>query len=360
MQFDSNYFGAQGQTAEDAAYRGSRYADVKEALFRNAYYETWGADGEPPLPNYGVTWGRIVRGLLPGGLPWQFRSAAQRTVDSRTDLRWGPDGRGFRRLLHPNAVCLFGRWIIDDGGGDFTGYFQPGSEALIVARYSTCCNETRRGRIRSLSMVGKLFPTTDPEHATPLPTANFITQEDLGGARTLYINDAELRNAPDVTPWRRGWGTPILLITGLLFKRVDVEPAIRQLHTIAELGSSDLSATTTRTPEFMRLIVAEDQPRILGDELDFRDEILAQLYDRGDPNPTGRKLTFHIEVANSGVRSGFIAKRWHFPTWTRIGRIEFTEAVASYNSDFVIHFSHPAWRTDRNDPSTAVRQQHRD
>ncbi|MBX3427562.1 MAG: hypothetical protein KF688_17920 [Pirellulales bacterium] len=355
MQFDSTYLGPQGLTGEDAAYRGSRYADVRAALFRNAYYETWGADGEAPLPNYGVTLGRIVRGLWPGGLPWQFSRAAQRTVDSRADLRWGPDGRGYRRLLHPNAVCLCGRWIID-APSDYTGYFRQGMEALVISRYSTCCNETRRGRIRSLSMVGKLFPTDDPEHAEPLRTANFITQEDIGGVRTLYVNDAELRNAPDVTPWRRGWGTPILLITGLLFKRVDREAAIRQLHAIAELDPADRPASATRTPAFMRLIVADDQPRIMGDELDFRDEILAHLYDRGDPNPTGRRLTFHIEVADEGTRRGLIATRWRFQKWTRIGRIEFSEAVASYNGDFVIHFSHPPWRTDRNDPTTAVRQ----
>jgi hypothetical protein len=27
----------------------------------------------------------------------------------------------------------------------------------------------------------------------------------------------------------------------------------------------------------------------------------------------------------------------------------------SYNGDFVIHFSHPTWRDDRNDPATATR-----
>jgi hypothetical protein len=27
--------------------------------------------------------------------------------------------------------------------------------------------------------------------------------------------------------------------------------------------------------------------------------------------------------------------------------------VVSFNGDHVIHFNHPAWRDDRNDPSTA-------
>ncbi|HYC63033.1 MAG TPA: hypothetical protein VEK79_26065 [Thermoanaerobaculia bacterium] len=29
---------------------------------------------------------------------------------------------------------------------------------------------------------------------------------------------------------------------------------------------------------------------------------------------------------------------------------EFDEAVASFNGDRVLHFNHPAWRDDRNDP----------
>ena len=33
----------------------------------------------------------------------------------------------------------------------------------------------------------------------------------------------------------------------------------------------------------------------------------------------------------------------------------FDNAVASYNGDFVIHFRHPTWRLDRNDPKTATR-----
>ncbi|QDV41024.1 hypothetical protein Enr13x_08620 [Stieleria neptunia] len=352
MKFDSDHLGPQGTDADDKDDAGSRYADVKAALFHNAYYLTWGDQGEPELPCYAVTLGRILRGILPRGLPWQLKAAAERTVDSGADLRWGTDRRGFRRLLHPNGVCLFGRWIID-AESDFSGYFRPGSEALIVARYSTCCTESRRGYTRSLSLVGKLYPTTDPDHADPLRTANFITQEDLGGERTLYINDAELRNAPDVTPWRRGWGTPILLISGLLFKFVDVEPAIRQLHSIAELGKP--ADEPTRTPAFMRLTVPADQPRIEGDGLDFRDEILEQLYDRGNSASTGRKLIFNIDVTNQGKRRGLLRQRWRFDNWQRIGRIEFDEAVASYNGDFVVHFHHPAWRTDRNDPNTTRR-----
>src|SRR5262249_38901847 len=162
-----------------------------------------------------------------------------------------------------------------------SGYFCEGSQGLLIARYSTCCTETRRGHTRSLAMVGKLYPTTDPNHAQPVRTASFFTQEDIAGARTNYINDAELRNAPDVHAYRRGWGTPIILIEGLVFQLVDREPTHRQLYQVAELGKPE--SEPTRCPQFMRLIVPPEQPRIEGADLDFRDEIMAQIFDRGDP-----------------------------------------------------------------------------
>jgi hypothetical protein len=204
-----------------------------------------------------------------------------------------------------------------------------------------------------LSLVGKLFPTADPGHGEPLRTANFITQQDLGGERTDYVNDAELRNAPNTTSWRRGFGVPILLVESILFGRTDKQPTQRQLYQIAELGKPH--SEPTRAPAFMRLLVDPAQPRIPGEALDFRNEIMAQIYDRGDPAPK-RGLIFHVEVTDEGSTHGpaFFQRR-RFGKWTRIGRLVFNEAVASYNGDFVIHFNHPTWRDDRNDPSTATR-----
>lgn len=350
MKFDSSHFGSQGFGDEDRRAKGSRYSDVKKALHHNAYYLDWNGPDEPGLPTYGVTLGRVLKGILPYGLPWCFRDAAARTLDSNADMRWGPDNRGFRRLVHPNGVCLFGKWKIDEPT-PYTGYFEEGKEALIIGRYSTCCSETRRGHNRSLSLVGKLYPTVDENHTELLETANFITQEDLGGMRTDFINDAKLRNAPDTTPWRRGWGAPILLLTGVAFLMVDREPTVRQLYPIAELGKPRGEATYC--PQFMQLTVGSSMPRIDGDGMDFRNEIMEHIYgDRG----TG-KLTFDIEVTDHGTTHGLVIQRRRFPRgWRRIGSIEFTEAVVSYNSDFVIHFQHPPWRRDRNDAGSVIRK----
>ena len=167
-----------------------------------------------------------------------FTRASERALDSGADLRWGPDRKGWRRIVHPNGVCTIGQWRITEDT-PYSGYFAKGSVALAVGRYSTCCTETRRGYTRSLSLVGKLFPTTDPNHPTPLRTANFMTQEDIGGEKTDSINAAELRNAPDTTATRRAGGVPILLTVGLVFGRVDQQPSIRQLYPIAELGKPE-------------------------------------------------------------------------------------------------------------------------
>jgi len=186
-----------------------------------------------------------------------------------------------------------------------------------------------------------------------LRTASFITQQDIGGERTNFINDAELRNAPDVHVWRRGGGVPILLITGFVFQRVDKEPAQRQLYQIAELGK--FVEEPTRSPRFMRLLVAPEQSRIQGDALDFRDEVMAQIFDRGDPTPK-RKLRFNIEVTDDGSAHGTrLSRHVTFRNWRCIGQLTFDNAVVSYNGDFVIHFNHPTWRDDRDDPSTATR-----
>lgn len=349
---EPEYFGIEQVTEEDRAYNGSRFGDVRDAIFANPYQAVWGCEGGTPLPRYETTVASVFRGLLPFGQRYLFRQASERTVDSHADLRWGEDRKGFRRFLHPNGICLTGEWEITEET-EYSGFFRKGSRALTIGRYSTCCTETRRGNVRSLSLVGKLFPTTDPDHAERLRTASFFTQEDIGGDHTDYINDAELRNAPDVSPWRRGKDILFIIMEGVVFTLVDKQATIRQLHQIAELGKP--RGEPTRAPTFMRLLVAADQLRIAGANLDFRDEVMAQIFDKGDP-VAKRKLTFHVEVTDEGTTRdilGFVRRR--FKNWRRIGKLTFDNAVASYNGDFVLHFNHPGWRDDKNNPATANR-----
>jgi hypothetical protein len=345
-------FGAEGITEADRIYKGSRFSEMREALFANPYQKVWGSPGEPPFPRRDVNLLSVLRGMWPFAMSYLLYQASKRTIDSKADLRWGSDRKGFRRIIHPNGICLIGKWEITTDTG-YSGYFRKGSQALVIGRYSTCCAETRRGHIRSLSLVGKLFPTLDPKYTGHLQTANFFTQQDLGGEKTDYINDVETRNAPNTHAWRRGTGVLTLLAEGILFMLADKQPTMRQLYPIAELGKQN--GEPTRSPTFMRLLMAPDQPRIPGEALDFRDEIMSQIYDEGDESPK-RDLKFDIEITDEGSTQGPpVFQRRTFKNWRQIGTLTFNEAVASYNGDFVIHFSHPTWREDQNEGATATR-----
>jgi hypothetical protein len=338
--------------ADKRVIAGSRFSVVRDAVFANPYQKVWGAEGNVPLERFPVTFKPLLSGIFPGGKRWQFLGAAKRVLASDSDLRWGPDGTGFRRMLHANGIVMTGVWEITEDT-PYSGYFRKGSRGLMIARYSTCCTETRRGNMRSLAMIGRIYPTTDPNHAEPLPTASFITQEDIGGENTPNINDALLRNAPNTTVSRRGSGMPILLLTGLVLNLAEKKPTIRQVYPIAELGKE--ATEPTRAPEFMQLTVAPGQPVIPGADLDFRDEIMAHIYDPGDPSPK-RRLVFNIETSDTGTTHGTpIKERRNITNWKKIGTITFDAAVVSVNGDRVFHVNHPAWREDRNDPRTVVK-----
>jgi hypothetical protein len=342
--------GPQEMNAEDRSYCGSRYADVRKALYANPY--RGGASGQEPgpLPMFKSTIRNAWRGLLFGEN--KFRQASARSLDSRADLRWGPDGKGWRRIIAPNGICVLGTWEITEDN-PYTGYFTKGSKGLTIGRFSSDGNETKRGQRRSISLGMKIYPTMDPEHPTPLIPASVIVQEDLGGMWTDYMNDAELVNAPSVHSYRRGIHILIMLRAGMLFQQLDKVGDSRQVFEIAALGKPP--DIPTNAPEHMLFKMAPGQRRIEGRHLDFRDEIYAHIFNPGDTQPTGA-MEFDISVSSYGRRSGVPGlSRVTVDDWQRIGRLRFTEAVASYNGDHVIHFHHPGWRDDRNDPSTNIR-----
>jgi hypothetical protein len=342
--------GQQETTDEDRAYRGSRYSDVRQALYANPYRGGTAGQAPGPLPMFKSTIRNAWRGTVHG--PKFLKDASARTIDTRSDLRWGTDGKGFRRILAPNGICVLGTWEIT-AENPYTGYFQKGAKGLTIGRFSSDGNETKRGQRRSISLGMKIYPTTDPNHPTPLIPASVIAQEDLGGMRTAYMNDAELRNKPSVHSYRRGIYVLVMLRAGLYFFRLDKVADVRQLHEVAELGKP--ADVATRCPEHMLLKMATGQRRIEGNGLDFRDEIYAHIFQPGADQPTG-VMEFDIFVADRGKTSGFPGfRRVTVTDWQRIGTLRFTEAVASYNGDHVIHFHHPGWRDNRNDPSTTIR-----
>ena len=332
-------------------YTGTTFNEVRHEVFKEPYYGSiWGETNDRPLPVYETTFAGVARGMLSLTKRFLFLDAARRTLASHTDLRQGADGKGVERLVHPNGICLTGKWkISEDCPESYTGYFAKGSEGLVITRYSTGLR-VRRGEKRTLSMVGKLYPTLNPN--AKLPTASFITQEDLGAAYSEGIHDAVLRNAPNITFTKRFPDLGTLFLFGFTFNRADTRNSERQLYEIAELGKP--SGVTTSCPRFMQLTINKERSpkRGGGDETaDFRDEILTQIYDRGIAGHQ-RDLVFDIQVSNEGEVKGLVNKAIDGAKWKTIGTITFEEAVASPGADFVIHFHHPRWRRDRNDPTS--------
>jgi hypothetical protein len=324
---------------------------VRAALYQNPY--RGGAYGQEPgpLPLFRSTIRNAWRGLLSGEN--KFRQASARSMDSRADLRWGPDGKGWRRIIAPNGICVLGTWEITEQNM-YTGYFRKGSKGLTVGRFSSDGNETRRGQRRSFSLGMKVYPTMDPDHAAPIIPASVIVQEDLGGMRTDYINDAELVNTPGVHAYRRGIYFLIMLRAGLIFQRLDKVGDARQVYQVAELGKDP--SEPLHAPEHLMFKMAQGQRRVEGAQLDFRDEVYGHMFDPGDKEPTG-SMVFDICVSSYGRRSGVRGlSNVKVEDWERIGTLRFSEAICSYNGDHVIQFHHPRWRDDRNDPTTYVRR----
>jgi hypothetical protein len=346
--------GDQRPQQADFQYNGTAFNEVRDAVMNDPYYgSTWGEASDKALPVYKTTFEGVARGMLSLTKRFLFLDAAQRTLVSHADLRWGTDGKGVERLIHPNGICLAGIWKInDDAPTNYTGYFAKGKEGLCITRYSTGL-KVNRGQMRTLSMVGKLYPTTNRNEKQR--TASFITQEDLGAAYSEGIHDALLRNAPNITITKRFPDLGTLFLFAFTFNRADTRNSERQLYEIAELTKAgEPPITQPNCPRFMQLVINKElSPKISGadDTADFRDEILAQIYDRGVAG-TKRKLVFDIEVSNDGEVKGLINKGIQGANWIKIGTLTCEEAAASHNGDFVIHFHHPKWRLDRNKPGS--------
>jgi hypothetical protein len=204
-----------------------------------------------------------------------------------------------------------------------------------------------------LSLLGKLFPTLDASQT--VRTANFITQSSLGGVRSNSIFGVTLRNAPDIHPFSSFKAFIRLLLSLIAFKGVDIQRTERQLYEIAEAGeNTEAKGWKTRCPRYMQLTIKSPATSSDSSTDDFRDDVMTQIYDRGNFNAR-RALVFKIEVSETGVVKGWLNKSLVGAMWNEIGEIEFADAVVSYNADFVLHFHHPQWRNDQNNPASVAR-----
>ena len=93
-----------------------------------------------------------------------FRGRVRTDARLRRRPAMGTGSEGVRALPSSSRRLPCGPLADHRRHAVFRLFPSSGSTALVVARYSSGAGGNRRGRIRSLALVGKLFPTMDPDH----------------------------------------------------------------------------------------------------------------------------------------------------------------------------------------------------
>lgn len=235
----------------------------------------------------------------------------------------------FEKLVHPNGICLRGRWIVDTES-PFTGAFKQGTNLPFIGRASVAFSDVRRGAYRAFGLAGKIFdesPRADTAEATEdQESANFFTIDDLAGTKAGNFTDVTLSNEPATTQANLLHQGPTVVAIGgatlLAFKLADKNPGIRQLYQISELGLADKS--TAVTPKWMHL---NGTTPMLAEHEDFREDLATSNFEG--------PLTFAFSVSSSSQDE-----------MTAIGRVVIEESVTSETCDHRLHFNHPPFRDD--------------
>ena len=237
-----------------------------------------------------------IRRSATSGRP-HFRHASARSLDSRADLRWGADGKGYRRIIAPNGICVLGRGR-SPRTIPYSGYFKKGSKGLTIGRFSSDGNETNA---RAASLDQSRHEDL-PDDGSRTPDAVDSGEPDRAGRSRRHAHRLHQRRR---SPQRAERHTPI-----------GAESTSSSCFAPAGCFSSSTRSATavssTRSPSSARLQVSRStrpstccsrwrtgQRRIEGDGLDFRDEIYGHIFKPGDAEPTG-SMEFDISVSDTG------------------------------------------------------------
>lgn len=259
------------------------------------------------LPQYPVN----SKSLFMGGSATLEKDAI-RTVNERFDF--------YDRLpkkLHPNGVCVLGKWQIDTHT-NYSGYFREGSEGLFVGRVSVAMEDTTSDDSRGFGIAGKIFPTLNPDEE--VQTGNFFTVDVLLGAQTQSVFDTKTTNEPELGFKFNLIGLAMKISSVL--KKADDNILFRPLTQVASLKSTE----AIKQPKWIRLAVKNNIVR--NNEKDFRNEVLKAFEENSE-------VTYSIEISETtndrSAKTG----------WSRIGEIKLNRAVVSYGCDRRLHFAHP-------------------
>ena len=283
-------------------YAGSRVRDVWTEIRSNPYRT---------LPQETVS----VTKFFSWGTNLLARSAT-RTIADNSDVL-----PRFNKLVHPNGICLKGTWNMTETS-PYTGYFEQGKQAVVIARASSALSETQVGHYRGFGLAVKIFPTDNPNHLFPLKTANFFVIDDLGGTLTKNYLDAPMTNEPAASVRLTSvFLAPVAAAASSAFSAADRNPGIRQLYPVAELGLR--AGQVAKAPNYIKIVGSAEMKRQTKN--DFRNELNVALY--------GNNLDFDVLV--SATKTG---------PFQKIGYLEFQESMASDSCDHRVHFPHPKFR----------------
>ncbi len=299
----------------------SAFADTYEG---STFSDVWQAAGENPysvLPEEKVSLSSFYSFLTD-----KLQRASERTVSDRSDVL-----PTFKKLLHPNGICLAGTWNITEAT-PYTGYFKQDSKGVIILRASAALSQIHRGEKRAFGIAGKFFGTEDPSHTQPLKTANFFVIDNLGGTYAENFLDTALTN--DIT--YIDYTLENVAQTGILaaaFKAFNLGEkvlgnivTVRQLYEISELGEAP--GADIHTPHYMKIQGQAGQRNLNND---FRDDLRV--------GNNGGSYRFDVSVAADGIIG--TPKKWQ-----KIGFIEITADSLAEGCDHRVHFHHTNWRND--------------
>lgn len=294
----------------------SSFVDVKQVLLDDAVPVMSPEVGrelevyrQGELPQYEMN----VRSIFQYGSA-ALENAAKRTVSDKSDYL-----ERLPKLLHPNGVCVLGRWEIDRNS-EYSGAFAAGTQHLFIGRVSVAMQETTSKSDRGFGFAGKLFPTVNENEA--VATENFFTVDVLMGAYTPRFLDTATTNEPEMgfNIWLVKLGLKIAQALG----KADANPGFRPLKNLGSLGVSENSAV--KFPHWIRLSAENGMKR--NNQADFRNEVLQAVHDNTE-------LVFNIDGSDT------TKKRTEKAGWKHLGQIRINQAVVSYGCDRRLHFAHP-------------------
>lgn len=295
------------------AYEGSTFREIndiisdKNFVARNevekAEFSVYQAGN---LPQYKMNMASVF------GKGKDLGADARRTVTEKNDSY-----PRLEKLLHPNGVCVSGKWTMTEENS-YSGHFRKGTNALFIGRVSVAMEKTTSKSDRGFGFAGKIFPTLNPDQR--VPTTNFFMVDILMGEHTPRFLETAVTNEPET-------GFNIRLIKlGIkianMLKMADKSPMFRPVTPIAKLGETG----AVKSPKWMRVTSASGT--LMNDETDFRREVQRAVKDNS-------VLKLKVEVSET------TKNRTKSEGWNHIGFIEIDQAKVSYGCDRQLHFAHP-------------------